>query len=84
MTLHLTAGSNAYLEVRSRVSHVYAKPHHLAKGTWLWVADHDLDGDGEQLTIWAGRGLLSESQGPVWMIGTAGTSSKFAYVHETY
>ena len=41
------------------------------QGTWLWVADHDLDGTGEQLTIFAGRGLLSESQGPVWLIGTA-------------
>lgn len=54
MTLHLTSGSNAYLE-----------------GTWVWVADHDLDGSGEQLTIFAGRGLLSESQGPVWLVGTA-------------
>lgn len=43
----------------------------VAQGTWLWVADHDLDGSGEQLTIFAGRGLLSESQGPVWLVGTA-------------
>ncbi|TFK67130.1 exo-beta-1,3-glucanase [Pluteus cervinus] len=39
------------------------------EGTWVWLADHDLDGDG-QISIYSGRGILSESQGPVWMIGT--------------
>jgi len=53
--LHLTSGSSAYLE-----------------GTWVWLADHDLDGDGyTQLSLASGRGILSESAGPVWMIGTA-------------
>jgi glucan 1,3-beta-glucosidase len=38
---------------------------------WVWLADHDLDGDGEtRLSAFSGRGILSESQGPVWMIGT--------------
>lgn len=55
LNLHLTKGSTAYLE-----------------GTWVWLADHDLDGAGEsQITVYSGRGILSESQGPVWMIGTA-------------
>ncbi|EGO27229.1 glycoside hydrolase family 55 protein [Serpula lacrymans var. lacrymans S7.9] len=55
LALHLTTKSTAYLE-----------------GTWVWVADHDLDGDGSsQLNIFSGRGILSESAGPVWMIGTA-------------
>lgn len=40
------------------------------EGTWVWNADHDLDGS-DQLTIFSGRGILSESQGPVWFIGTA-------------
>ncbi|TFK67132.1 exo-beta-1,3-glucanase [Pluteus cervinus] len=54
MGLHLTKGSSAYLE-----------------GTWVWLADHDLDGDGKsQVSIYSGRGILSESQGPVWMVGT--------------
>ncbi|KAG6814279.1 hypothetical protein H0H92_013404 [Tricholoma furcatifolium] len=54
LALHLTSGSSAYLE-----------------GTWVWLADHDLDGDGtSQLTLYSGRGILSESAGPVWMIGT--------------
>ncbi|KAJ7636131.1 exo-beta-1,3-glucanase [Mycena polygramma] len=53
--LHLTASSTAYLE-----------------GTWVWLADHDLDGDGtSQISLYSGRGILSESAGPVWMIGTA-------------
>ncbi|THV07925.1 exo-beta-1,3-glucanase [Dendrothele bispora CBS 962.96] len=55
MALHLTQGSTAYLE-----------------GTWVWLADHDMDGDGTtQIAIYSGRGILSESAGPVWMIGTA-------------
>ncbi|EIW85435.1 glycoside hydrolase family 55 protein [Coniophora puteana RWD-64-598 SS2] len=54
LALHITAGATAYLE-----------------GTWVWLADHDLDGDGStQLTIFSGRGILSNSAGPVWMIGT--------------
>ncbi|KAF8203427.1 exo-beta-1,3-glucanase [Mycena galopus ATCC 62051] len=55
--LHLTSHSTAYLE-----------------GTWVWLADHDLDepGGGQDLvSIYSGRGILSESAGPVWMIGTA-------------
>jgi len=42
------------------------------EGTWVWLADHDLDDPAEgQITIYSGRGILSESEGPVWMIGTA-------------
>ncbi|KAJ7093252.1 exo-beta-1,3-glucanase, partial [Mycena epipterygia] len=53
--LHLTSASTAYLE-----------------GTWVWLADHDLDHSGQaQVSIYSGRGILSESAGPVWMIGTA-------------
>ncbi|KAF8736780.1 hypothetical protein AX14_014012 [Amanita brunnescens Koide BX004] len=53
--LHLTPGSTAYLE-----------------GTWVWLADHDLDSpNSTQLNVYSGRGILSESAGPVWMIGTA-------------
>lgn len=41
------------------------------QGTWVWLADHDLDGDGStQVQIYSGRGILSESAGPVWLIGT--------------
>ncbi|KAJ7168213.1 exo-beta-1,3-glucanase [Mycena crocata] len=54
LAFHLTAQSTAYLE-----------------GAWIWVADHNLDGDGTaQISLYSGRGILSHSQGPVWMIGT--------------
>ncbi|KAF9567581.1 exo-beta-1,3-glucanase [Agrocybe pediades] len=55
LALHLTPSSTAYLE-----------------GTWVWLADHDLDGDAStRVQIYSGRGIFSESAGPVWMIGTA-------------
>ncbi|PPQ99276.1 hypothetical protein CVT26_014092 [Gymnopilus dilepis] len=55
MSLHITSQATGYFE-----------------GTWVWLADHDLDApDQDQITVYAGRGILSESQGPVWMIGTA-------------
>ncbi|KIM38529.1 glycoside hydrolase family 55 protein [Hebeloma cylindrosporum] len=55
MSLHITPSATGYFE-----------------GTWVWLADHDLDLEGEgMITVYAGRGILSESQGPVWMIGTA-------------
>ncbi|KAJ7579936.1 exo-beta-1,3-glucanase [Mycena floridula] len=54
LALHLTAQSTAYLE-----------------GTWVWLADHELDQDGDtRLSLFSGRGILSQSQGPVWLIGT--------------
>ncbi|KAF9218921.1 glycoside hydrolase family 55 protein [Gyrodon lividus] len=53
--IHLTPGSSAYFE-----------------GTWVWTADHDLDSSSSpQTSIFTGRGVLSESAGPVWLIGTS-------------
>jgi hypothetical protein len=53
--IYLTSGSSAYLE-----------------GTWIWTADHDLDTySSSDISIFTGRGILSESQGPVWLIGTS-------------
>jgi glucan 1,3-beta-glucosidase len=41
------------------------------QGTWVWLADHNLDEDGKsRVTVFSGRGILSESAGPVWMVGT--------------
>ncbi|TPX15415.1 uncharacterized protein E0L32_004395 [Thyridium curvatum] len=42
------------------------------ENVWLWVADHDVeDNQTRQITIYAGRGLLVESQvGNVWLVGT--------------
>lgn len=40
------------------------------ENVWGWTADHDID-YGSQLNVYNGRGILVESQGPVWMYGTA-------------
>lgn len=43
------------------------------ENNWLWVADHDIeDANNTQITIFAARGLLIESEpGRLWLIGTA-------------
>jgi hypothetical protein len=41
---------------------------------WVWVADHDIEmpADNQQITIYAGRGLLVEgSQGPLWLVASS-------------
>ncbi|PIA94188.1 Glucan 1,3-beta-glucosidase [Cercospora beticola] len=55
LSMHITNGSTGlYLE-----------------NVWLWVADHDIEDRAlTQITIYTGRGLLDQSQGPVWMVGT--------------
>ncbi|KAG1849256.1 glycoside hydrolase family 55 protein [Suillus subluteus] len=61
--IYLTSGSSAYLE-----------------GTWVWTADHDLDTAGSSdISIFTGRGILSESQGPVWLIGTSEHAALYQY-----
>ncbi|OQO05758.1 hypothetical protein B0A48_09852 [Cryoendolithus antarcticus] len=46
------------------------------ENTWFWVADHDLDlSSPTQISIYSGRGVLIESQGPTWMWGTASEHS---------
>lgn len=62
MLMHITeSASNVYLE-----------------NTWFWVADHDLEigADSQQIDIYNGRGVLIESNGPVWMYGTAAEHSQ--------
>ncbi|KAE8151947.1 pectate lyase superfamily protein-domain-containing protein [Aspergillus avenaceus] len=55
MLLHITEKASAYVE-----------------NSWFWTADHELDlPDHNQINIYNGRGVLVESQGPVWLYGTA-------------
>ena len=62
MQLHITKNSNGYFE-----------------NVWLWTADHELDQDDHsQIDIYNGRGMLVESQGPVWMYGTASEHSQMS------
>jgi len=58
--MHITQQAAAYLE-----------------NVWLWVADHELDiTTHDQTDIFNGRGLLVESQGPVWLWGTSSEHSQ--------
>ena len=62
MQLHITKNSNGYFE-----------------NVWLWTADHELDQtDHAQIDIYNGRGMLIESQGPVWLYGTASEHSQMS------
>ena len=55
LLMHITQQASAYIE-----------------NCWFWVADHELDMAGHnQTNIYNGRGLLVESQGPVWLYGTS-------------
>ncbi|KAG4219788.1 hypothetical protein PC116_g31733, partial [Phytophthora cactorum] len=59
MMLHVTQTASAYIE-----------------NCWFWVADHELDlEDHNQINIFNGRGVLIESQKPVWLWGTASEHS---------
>lgn len=65
MQLHITKASNGYFE-----------------NVWLWTADHELDQkDHSQIDIYNGRGMLVESQGPVWLVGTASEHSQLSQYH---
>ncbi|KAF7125689.1 hypothetical protein CNMCM5793_001982 [Aspergillus hiratsukae] len=55
LLLHITEQASAYIE-----------------NSWFWTADHELDlADHNQINIYNGRGVLVESNGPVWLYGTA-------------
>ncbi|KAK5636635.1 hypothetical protein RRF57_012347 [Xylaria bambusicola] len=59
LMLHLTTTASTYIE-----------------NCWFWVADHELDReDHNQINIYNGRGVLIESQKPVWLWGTASEHS---------
>lgn len=55
MLLHITEKASAYVE-----------------NAWMWTADHELDlPDHSKINVYTGRGVLIESQGPVWLWGTS-------------
>ena len=52
--------------------HLTTKSSAYLENVWAWTADHNLDVDHSQISIYNARGILIESeQGPVWMYGTA-------------
>lgn len=55
MMMHVTESGSGYFE-----------------NMWAWIADHDLDdAENTMITIAVGRGILVESTGPTWWLGTA-------------
>jgi glucan 1,3-beta-glucosidase len=50
--------------------HLTSSSSAYLEGTWVWNADHDIENNGAEVNVYSGRGILSQSQGPVWMIGT--------------
>ncbi|THH06760.1 hypothetical protein EW145_g3870 [Phellinidium pouzarii] len=64
-----TTGSNCISSFLAL--HLTAASSAYLEGTWVWQADHSLDLDFAQVSVYSGRGILSQSAGPVWMIGTA-------------
>ena len=49
----------------------------LFSHNWVWIADHELDKTGkDQIDIYNGRGILVESQGPIWMYGSSSEHSQ--------
>lgn len=67
MLMHITSSASGYFE-----------------NVWAWIADHDLDNPGNaaatesdegiplnvqtDISIYSGRGILVESQGPTWLV----------------
>ncbi|KAK5628851.1 hypothetical protein RRF57_004566 [Xylaria bambusicola] len=74
MLLHITRGASGYFE-----------------NMWAWTADHDndyslyweVDPLVSQISLYAARGVLVESQDPVWIYGS-GSEHTIMYQYETY
>ena len=73
-----THAANPACEGAFLLLHVTQKASIYLENNWFWVADHELDlSDHSQIDIYSGRGVLIESQGPVWMYGTSSEHSQF-------
>ena len=64
--------ANSSCIVTFMLCHITSTGQVLMSNNWGWVADHELDlADHNQISIYNGRGLLIESQGPVWLYGSS-------------
>lgn len=76
---NVTHGPNADCEGAFMLMHITESASNVyLENTWFWVADHDLElgANSQQIDIYNGRGVLIESNGPVWMYGTASEHSQ--------
>ncbi|KAK3934012.1 glycoside hydrolase [Diplogelasinospora grovesii] len=68
----LTGGVNPGCIAASAMLHITEFSALYMENVWAWTADHDLDSSSEaQVDVYTARGILIESLGPVWMVGTA-------------
>jgi glucan 1,3-beta-glucosidase len=73
----VTAAANPKCVGAFMLFHVTKQASAYVENSWFWVADHELDlADHNQIDIYNGRGVLIESQGPVWMYGTSSEHSQ--------
>lgn len=83
----------------SMLLHVTSKASGYFENVWAWTADHDLDNPLNaqatesdtgiplnvltDISIYSGRGILIESQGPTWFYGSASEHSQL-YQYQLY
>jgi hypothetical protein len=71
-----THDANPQCEGAHTMFHATPSASVYLENCWFWVSDHELDlADHNQVDIYNGRGVLIESQGPVWLYGTASEHS---------
>lgn len=65
-------GANSSCWAAFLLLHVTHSASLITSNNWGWVSDHEMDlPDHNQIDIYNGRGVLIESQGPVWMYGSS-------------
>jgi glucan 1,3-beta-glucosidase len=65
-------GANLQCYAAFLLLHVTKTASLFMSNNWGWVADHEMDlDDHNQIDIYNGRGLLVESQGPLWIYGSS-------------
>jgi glucan 1,3-beta-glucosidase len=73
---NVTQAANPQCEGAHTLLHATTTSSLYVENCWLWVSDHELDlQDHNQVDIYNGRGVLIESQGPMWLYGTSSEHS---------
>ncbi|KAK5172230.1 uncharacterized protein LTR77_003868 [Saxophila tyrrhenica] len=69
-TPNIAHGANKTCWAAHTLLHLTHTASLMMSNNWGWVADHELDlPPNNQIDLYNGRGLLVESQGPVWIYG---------------
>jgi len=82
-------GFNDQCIAASLMFHVTPQASGYFENVWAWVADHDndmnmtqqFDPSANQVSIYGARGMLIESEGPSWFLGT-GSEHSVLYNYE--